>query len=276
MSFTLYLLLLRMARGNTIAWAVIIDLWAILVVIIYPSVAQMGQEILGFTKSMPEGMKAAIGLGTPEEVALTLNEGVFTLPGYLHIEYLSWLPLIVGIYAVVYCGGLISKEVERGTLDTLLSQPLKRHSFLLTKFLAFSSQITLILFTSFLTIDLGAFVTGETIDTGNLILVHLTILLVVLSIAGYSTLASCLFLDPSRALTLAGIITALSYFSNILGEAVSGIGWLKYYSLFHYFDSLEIIAKGTINGYGILLYLTILFGTIVSSLWIFSKKDITN
>ena len=275
MSFTLYLRLLRMSRSSTLAWAIIMDLWALLIVLIYPSIAGMGQEIMSFAESMPEGMRAAMGLGTPEEIALTMAGGVFTLPGYLNIEYLAWLPLVLGIYAVIYCGGLISKEAERGTLDTLLSQPLRRNSFLLTKFLAFSSQTTLILFTSFLTIVLGAFVTEETIDASNLMLVHFSALLVILSIAGYSTLASSIFLDSGRALTLAGLITALSYFLNILGGAIPEIGWLKSFSLFHYYDSLEIVAKGTISGSGVLLYLTILFGSIGSSLWIFHRKNLT-
>lgn len=275
MSSILYLRLLQMSRISALAWAIIVGLWALLIVIIYPAVAAMGESMTVYLEAMPQGMKAAAGLGDPEDIALTFDGGMFTFPGYLNVEYLAWLPLVLGIYSVVYCGGLISKEAERGTLDTLLSQPLGRSTFLLTKFLVFSTQLSFILITSVLIIFIGASLTGESIDTSNLVLVHLVVLLVTLSIASYSTLASCIFLDSGRSLALAGFITALSYFFNILGGAIPEVDSLRFFSLFYYYDSLEIIGKGTVSGTGLLLYLGILAGSIGSSLVIFRRKDLT-
>ena len=277
MSLPLYLRLLRMSRISVIAWGVILGLWALLIVSIYPSISDgMGEGMKGYVEAMPQGMKAAVGLGGPEDLDLVFDGGSFTLPGYLNVEYLAWLPLVLGIYSVVFCGGLISKEYERGTLDTLLSQPLSRNKFLLTKFLVFSTQVSIILIASLLTIGATTYLTGGSVDNSNLVLVHVVALLVTLSIAGYSTLASCIFLDSGRSLALAGFITALGYFLNILGGSIQEVSALKFFSIFYYYDSLEIIGKGAIDGTGILLYSSILAGSIGSSLVIFRRKDLTS
>lgn len=277
MSLTLYLRLLRMSRISVMAWGVILGLWGLLVVSIYPSISHgMGDGMEGYIEAMPQGMKAAFGLGGPEDLHLIFDGGSFTLPGYLNVEYLAWLPLVLGIYSVVYCGGLISKEYERGTLDTLLSQPLSRNTFLLTKFLVFATQMSIILIASLLTIGGATYLTGEAVDNSNLLLVHVVALFATLSIAGYSTLASCIFLDSGRSLALAGFITAFGYFLNILGGSIQEVSALKFFSIFYYYDSLEIIGKGTIDGAGILLYSSILAGSIGSSLVLFSRKDLTS
>lgn len=273
MSFSLYRNVLTLARVGAISWGATILLWTALVIWIYPTIDQ-SFSFEEYVNAMPEQLQAAMGVSTPEDLALIFQEGGFTLAGYLNTEYLSWMPLLLGVYAVVYCGGLVSKEAERGTLDVLLSQPLQRRAFLMTKFAGFATLVLLVTILSYLTIVVGtAFIEGE-VDTLNLAAIHAVGLLLVLAIAGYSTLASCVFLEPGKSLAVAGLITAVSYFANIVGVGITGLGWLKNISLFHYYDSLQVIAAGNVNWTGVVVFTLVLTVTLGASVAVFRRKDL--
>jgi ABC-2 type transport system permease protein len=273
MSWALYRNVLRLGRMGALSWALTLMVWASLVIWIFPTINEAG-AMEDYVNAMPEAVQAAIGVSTPEDMAMIFRDGGFTLAGYVNTEYLTWLPLLLGVYAVVYCGGLVSKEAERGTLDTLLSQPLKRSSFLLSKFAGFATLVIAAMLLSFLSILIGSsFIDGE-IDVLNLVAIHGVGVLLVLAIAGYSTLASCLFLDPGKSLAVAGLATALSFFANIAGLGVSGLGWVKNLSLFHYYDSLQVIAAGNVNWTGVVVYAAVLAGTLTASWAIFRRKDL--
>ena len=137
MSLSIYRNVLTLARVGVISWSVVLVLWALLVVWIYPSLEDTGVNFEDYLNAMPEQLRASMGIAGEAEAALMFNAGAFTYLGFLNVEYISWLPLLLGIYAVVYCGGLISKEVERGTLDVVLSQPVERTTFLLSKLAGF-------------------------------------------------------------------------------------------------------------------------------------------
>ena len=274
MSASIYRNVLTLARVGVVSWSVVLVLWALLVVWIYPSLGNTGVNFEEYLDAMPEQLKAAMGVGGPDESALIFQAGAFTYVGYLNIEYISWLPLLLGIYAVVYCGGLVSKEVERGTLDVVLSQPVARTTFLLSKLAGFMTLALAATAFSTVTVLLGGLTIGEDVDVVNVLAVHAVSFLLVAAIAGYSTLASCVSLDPGRSLAVAGVLTALTYFANVLGSAIEAVGWLKYISLFSYYDSLRVLAEGAVNWAGIAVYVGVFTATTASAVLVFRRKDL--
>ncbi len=274
MSASIYRNVLTLAKVGEVSWSVVLVLWALLVVWIYPSLGNTGVNFEEYLDAMPEQLKAAMGIQGPDESALIFQAGAFTYVGYLNIEYISWLPLLLGIYAVVYCGGLVSKEVERGTLDVVLSQPVERTTFLLSKLSGFLTLALTATAFSTIAVLLGGLTIGEDASVSNVIAVHAVSFLLVAAIAGYSTLASCVSLDPGRSLAAAGVLTALTYFVNVLGSAIEAVGWLKYVSLFYYYDSLQVLAEGAINWAGVGVYVGVFAVTTVSAVLVFRRKDL--
>ena len=274
MSLSIYRNVLTLARVGVISWSVVLVLWALLVVWIYPSLEDTGVNFEDYLNAMPEQLRASMGIAGEAESALMFNAGAFTYLGFLNVEYISWLPLLLGIYAVVYCGGLISKEVERGTLDVVLSQPVERTTFLLSKLAGFLTLALAATVASTIAVLLGAVTIGEDANLSNVLAVHAVSFLLVAAITGYSTLASCLSLDPGRSLAVAGILTALTYFTNFLGSAIGAVGWVKYGSLFYYYDSLQVIAEGEINWAGVAVYVGVFVITTAASVLVFRRKDL--
>jgi ABC-2 type transport system permease protein len=56
---------------------------------------------------------------------------------YLHAEFFSWLPLILGFFAILAGSALIAGLEEGGQLDLLLGQPVSRWAFFAARVLAF-------------------------------------------------------------------------------------------------------------------------------------------
>lgn len=263
----LFLSHLRFSRGALIAWGLVVLAYAFLVPYLYDMVGVQGQELFKIYEAFPKQMLAAVGLSGETE----LKPG---LEAYLAIEYLGWLPLLLGIYALFYGSGLVSREVERGTLELLLSFPISRRRVVLTKFLVFSLIASVLTAASIAGLLIAMPVTGEGVNLANLLLVHLLAYLLVIAIASYSTLASCLYLSPRKSLTAAGLFTAASYILNFMSPSLGSLEWLKKLSLFYYYQPLPTLLRGEVNWAGVLIYLAVSGAALLTALAVFRAKDI--
>ena len=273
MSRSLYLTYVRLARTGFVAWAIAIALYAVLIVYLYPSMRD-AFPFLEYIEAIPEQMKAAIGISEKEAIEMAFPGGVWDFRAWMNTEYLSWWPLLVGVYAVVYCGGLVSREVERGTLDLLLSQPLRRATFLLSKFSAFATLVIGIGLVSFAVLAVGSLGIDAELGYWYLALAHVVAVLFVLAIAAYSTLASCLLLDPGKSMAVSGVVTAFIYFLYILAPSLKAATWLQKGSLFYYYEPLYTLYRGTVNWAGIGVYLGVMLASLLLSVVVFQRKDI--
>ena len=134
--------------------------------------------------------------------------GGFSLAGFLGTEYLNWWPLMAGIYAFMFCSGIVAREVERGTMELLLSHPIPRYRVVVSKFVSFLAIVGILVVCSVLGIAAGLLTVDEELNIWRVFLVTVQGGLVVVSIAAYSLLLSCLLLDPRKAMPMAGGLTA--------------------------------------------------------------------
>ncbi len=135
-------------------------------------------------------MKAAFGYEGIDFTTLTLTPEAFAA-----MELLVLWPLLIGIYAI-FSGIGIAREAERGTLDLLLAQPVKRYKVMITKFGVFVLGALLIAIASLLGLALGAGLIDETVNINSLALVLFEELLFVLGIGCFYLLFSAIFLEP--------------------------------------------------------------------------------
>ena len=272
MSLPLYLSALKLSRNSFITWAIILLAYAFLLAYLYENFKDMA-GLKETMESMPEGLQAAMGTSGLDFDAFA--GGVWDVRIYINTEYLTWVPLMLAIYAVFYCGGIVSREAERGTLDLLLSQPLARYRLLLSKMGTFASMIAVLLAVSWVGAILGFALTGVEIDPGRLLLAHVVILPVVIAVAGYCALISCLYLDPRLSLALAGVITAAMYLLHILAPLMGGLRWLGNLSLFHHIDLLPILLYGSINWTGMAVNLLVAAVMLAAALAVFERRDLS-
>jgi len=61
MSLKLFLSNLKLGRWGILAWGVLIFLYGILTMYLYPTMTQSSLDILGYINALPDAMKAAFG-----------------------------------------------------------------------------------------------------------------------------------------------------------------------------------------------------------------------
>jgi len=271
MNSRLYFTNLKLSKFSMSAWGLGIALWAALVCYLYNSF-KATTAYIEIINSLPDGMKNLVGL---DGVNLNSTEGILDAGVFLSFEYLSWMPLLLGIYSVFYCSGVISKEADRGTLDILLSQPIARHTLLITKNLSFVTVLIGLMLISWLTIYITFELINVEINLSRLAIVHLLSILVILPIIGYSTLASTIWLDPRKSLPVAGFITAVLWIMDLIGPLLNQLDFIQKASPFHYFDPAITMSQGFAGWIPFTIWFLVAMALLFVALIKFDKRDLT-
>lgn len=67
----------------------------------------------------------------PPELRKLFGEvDISQVDGWIQVEIISYLPLLLAIYAGIYAAGSISREVEQRTVDFILGLPVSRRQFI--------------------------------------------------------------------------------------------------------------------------------------------------
>ncbi len=223
-------------RKAMIFWGIGLILIGLFYASIYPSIGDNKQFQQAFEHA-PEGFKALIVSGD-----------FFATPnGFIHAEFFTiTMPLITGILAITISTSLLAKEEEAGTMELLLARPVSRVRIIAEKFLAMLSIMAIM--SAF--IWLGLFLGSLLVDKFDITLPYMAIAVAnlgLLAVAFGSLALLITSIKNSRGLAsgIAGVFFIFSYVVGTFGEQV---GWLKKFeavSLFHYFDSAEILRGNT-------------------------------
>jgi len=269
MSLRLFLSNLKLSRWGLVAWSTLIFLYGILTMYLYPTMAESSINIWGYLNSLPEAMKAALGYEGMDFTSIT-----FTPEAFATLEFLVLWPLLIGIYGIFASVG-IAREAERGTLDLLLAQPVKRYKVLISKFSVFVFAALIIAIASLLVLLLGTSIINETVDTMSLAMALFEALLLVLAFASFTLLCSAIFLEPRKSLLAAGIAMASSYMINFIVPILDpSISWLRNISLFYYYQPNEIVNSASLDGTAITVYAMVSVICCIAALIIFQRRDL--
>jgi len=270
MNLVLLRMTLRLSRWAIVGWISFLVLYSFLIIWIYPLLAE-NEGMALYVQSMPEEVLNTIGL-TPEIVDELFAEGGFSFEGWLATEYLAWWPIMVGIYAFMFCSGIVAREAERGTMELLLSQPVSRSRIVSSKLLGFLVIIAMIIAGSLIGIILSLPLVDVGLDLWRVFLVLAQAGMLVGVIATYSTLVSSLVMDPRKAMTISGGLMAFSYILNLLAPALSGMDWILRFSPFSYFKPFEIMLHGNFSLQTVAVYLILIIVFFVTSLIVIERQ----
>jgi ABC-2 type transport system permease protein len=260
---SLFLKTVRDLRGQIWGWGLGSGSLALMVAALYPSFKDQMGVYADMMKGFPAALTAFFG-----DIA-----GIGTWSGWLNIEFFSWVPPILAVFAVVVGTGLIAGEEDKGTLDLLLSQPIRRRRVLLGKFAGFAVATLLICVLIALCLWSSALMVGETQGLGRLLLAAFDIVPITLASGGLALMASVLFRQRRTATSLAVVVVIGSWFLESLGKVVNVLKPYRSLALFHYYNGGAVLSKGeNWANVGVLLGLTVLF--VLAALLAFERRDI--
>jgi len=202
--------------------------YAILILAIWPSLKTNIDTLNQLWESYPENLRKAFG---------GENFTFGTFDGFLSVEYFNQMWVIVMIaFSVSFATGAIAAEIEKGTMELLLAQPISRRSILVTRHLLFEMGLLFLIAATLLPIALGAPMVGADLNYTGLLALIVPAFLFFTAIGSVTFMFSTLFNSRGVAIFLSLGLIIFSYALDILARINETISNIHFLSIFYYWD----------------------------------------
>jgi len=260
--FTNFWYSLGRSRGQILGWGLALAILGGYMVGFYDTLAAQQETLEQLLASYPPELMAFFGDMTE----------MFTPQGYLNVEFFSYMPLILGIYAVLAGSGLLAGDEESGSLDLVLAHPLSRTALFLGRLAAFATTTFLILLVSWA--GFAVVVPGTNMDlTPMELLAPFLSLFVFLMLIGMVALFLSMALPSRRfAAMTGGMLLVAGFFLTSLARIDENLETAAKYSPFNYYQGGEAIGGLEWSWIGGLLGFAALFALL--AWWRFERRDI--
>lgn len=253
----------RQRVRGTLALAILLGLFALLIISIFPAIAESSADIDAFIESLPESFREGFGAET-----------YTTIEGFVAAElYQTVWVLLLGLYMGYTGGGLLADDIESGRLYLVLAAPVARKRVAFEKFLSLGLPIVVLNLSMPLFVFGGSIAVDYPLDPYYLLVVH-ALSIPYLVLCGAIGLALSVVLDRGDAAQRGAIAVVFLLFlldSVTLGTDVE---WLGAVSPTRYLDPTEILLHETIDLVDPLLLFVVAVVLVLVSLAHFQHRDI--
>lgn len=193
---------LRRSRGQIIGWGLTLFLLALMMVSFYDTIAEDQEQWRELMQYYPEEIMAFFG-----------GELDFTTPeGFLSVEFFSFMPLVLGVYAILAGGGLLVEDEEAGRMDMILGQPVRRRSLFFGRLLAFALTTAMICLLGLIGVMLSMSWSAMDLEMWTVTKPFLSVLAMVLFFGCLTLMFSLLLPARRMAGMLAGVVLVGGFF----------------------------------------------------------------
>lgn len=235
---------------------------------LFPTLQKQAQQMSKLMDAYPDSFFAAFGI---DKSTLTFN----SLGPYLGMEQFNFIWTIMAIIlAIGFANYALANEIERGTIEIMLAQPVSRFQMFFARYLTGLINILIFSAISILAIFPLAAMHGITVQAKGVWVIFALSLLFVWAIYGISFLGSAIFSDKGKATFLAAGTLILMYVINIVAGLEDKLKNLKYFSFFHYYNPTIAMDKAQFVDWAIIVFAGVaILSTLVAALW-FSRRDV--
>lgn len=237
--------------------------------------ALFGTMYTSFFPQVEEEMAGLADLSIYQAMGVDLT----SFEGYIASVVVQFVPLLLGIYAIITSTEALAGEEDSGTLELILSTPLERWQIVSMKAIAIAVATLLILAIAGLgnALTLSVIKASVEIDVTamQLYLAVLSSWPIILAFLMVSLFSGAYLPNRRTAALFMTVIFVVSYFGENLAGMVKSLDFLKPLSPFTYFDaSANVFAEGVqAKDVGVLLGIAALF--FVLALLSFQRRNVT-
>jgi len=238
-------------------------------VALFPAIKRQSVQIDQMMRSFPPELFKAMNMD-PSMLSFS------TLESYLSTEYMSFLwPILAIIFAISIAHYILINEIDRGTIETLISLPASRVRIFAERYF-----VGLLLLAAFVAISLLGIVPLAGVHGINYILTnYLTAaggaFFFVWAVYSLAVLISVIFSEKGKASMVTGGIITLMYVLSIIASLKDSLKNLQYLSFFHYFNGPDLLAKNIVPDYMVLALGGFAVIASIVALMIFRKRDLS-
>lgn len=248
--------------GQILGWGLGLGVLGAYLVTFYDVIANQQEQYTALLSSYPPELMVFFG---------DMNK-MFTPAGFLHVEFFSYMSIILCIFSVLAGSGMLAGDEESGTLDLVLAHPVSRAALFFGRLLALLVATVAILGLIWLGFILAAPSTQLGLTAGELALPFLSLFAIMMLFAALALLLSMLLPSRRLAAMLTGLLLVASFFITALAKLDDKLEKVAKFSPLNYYqggEAIESINWGWIIG---LLAASLLFALL--AWWLFERRDI--
>ena len=243
-------------------WSFAIGLMIATCVLMYP-------EMQSQMKSVNE-MFSSMGSFTQAFGMDRLDFG--TLVGYYSVECGNVLGIGGAFFAAIIAIGALLKEERDHTAEYLFAHPVSRRRVISEKLLSVVAIVLLLNVIVVLLSITSILLIGKSIFWKELLLIHLSFLLMQLEIAGICFGISAFLTRGGLGVSIG--IAGLMYLLNIISNITTSAKFLKYITAFGFTDGADIIANGRLEMKYLIPGMVFMLAGITAAYIKYEKKDL--
>ena len=199
---------------------------------------------------------------------------ISTIEGWIHLELLSWMPLVLGMYGGIFAAGNVSREAEQHTIDFILGLPVSRTQFIGSRIMIGLINLGLICLLVWIFLVVGVAATGHSPVAGRFALALLNAYLLGASLfCGYVLMAT--FIDEqARVIGIAIGLTLVLYIATGVLKTANAPDFIRWVSPFEQYRSAAIISGDAppYAAFGVLIVGAVVAGS--AAIYWYNRRDL--
>ncbi|MBN2477348.1 MAG: ABC transporter permease subunit [Pirellulales bacterium] len=262
-----FLKTLRDARGAVLAWGIGLAILAAAIVYVFSTIRDDAslKSLDAVVQRLSPIIRAFIG---SEDIP-----SVTTFDGFMRIEFLNSLPLLLSIFAIVEGTAAVALEEERRSIDLLMAQPIRRWRVVVEKYaalvvaayaIAALAGLGMVAATRFVVVEPPWY---------RMMLATTQAVPPALVVGGLALLGSCALRRRRSAIIVAAVFLAASFFLNVLAQIAELIRPWRKLSIFYGYGASRPLSGELIPGYTWWLLLAAVV-LVVLAVFAFGRKEL--
>jgi len=260
--FTVIRYSFRSARGALIGWGIGLTALALMMGSIFDMMVSSGDLLTAYTEGLPE-------------LAELFNFDSMNTPiGWLDVEYFSFVPLIIGLFAAGAGASLLASDEEGGTLDLILAHPVSRTTLFWGRFLTTTLVTIILLLISWASLLLTmTWSENFTIPALDLLLPFISLFAILMFFMTLALFFSMLLPARRMASMLTAMLVVASFFITLLSGVVDQLEQAADFSPLTYLETTTAIEDGlNLTWFGVFIAIDLVLALI--SWQMFQRRDV--
>ena len=224
----------RDQRRGIVGWSIGLGVVVLMYAAFYPSIKESAADLQAYIDNLPEAIS---GIFAGED---------YTSPtGYLESEFFNTMgALVVLIFAIGAGARAIAGEEEAGTLDLLLSTPVRRRQVLATKAIAIVGSLVAMGAVTAVAISLFGPPFDLSVPIGDVAAACVMLALLGLSFGGVAFAVGAATGRRTLANSVAGGLAVVTFIVHAIGPTVEWLRPLRPLSPFRWYQDPPLLAGG--------------------------------
>jgi ABC-2 type transport system permease protein len=201
--------------------------------------------------------------------------GLDTIGGFITTRVMGFIPVMIGLWAIVLAVGVLRGEEQNGSMDVVLAAPHSRVSVALQKIAAVLTAVLVVCALAGLGLWAGVLASAEQLAVGDIALAMLNVFVISAFWAGVGLLVSQFVVIRRTASSMTGGLMFATFLVNNLLSGNEDLEWAAWLMPFHWYSASKPMAPGYGQDWSAFAIMAVAaLVVMLAAVWIFVRRDV--